>query len=292
MRGQPNAIQGTNDVTTPTKIKIADIRVPANRRRLDPAWVATIMADIQGGNGHMVPIEIVPDRTDGFEYRLIFGAHRLAAVAGLGLGEIDAFVKDPKEVATETQIRKREIAENLIRRQLSVLDRAKDIADWRDIYDAEHGTGKTGRKKSKEVVEDDELSAKFALNFSEAAQTVLGISRRSVFHALKIATIPEPIRQDISLHPIANSQTDLLQLAAEPAERQAAIARLLTMAGDDAPKTVADAIAVIDRTSKPATAPKWEKLASDFSKMKEGEQDRFFELHEAAIQRWLKGRQR
>jgi ParB family chromosome partitioning protein len=215
-------------VTTSTKIKIAEIRVPASRRRLDPAWVATIMADIQAGNGHMIPIEVVPEKTDGYEYRLIFGGHRLAAVAGLGLAEIDAFVKDPKDVATETQIRKREIAENLIRRQLSVLDRAKDIADWRDIYDAEHGTGKTGRKKTREIVEDDELSAKFALNFSEAAQAVLGISRRSVFHALKIATIPEPIRQDISLHPVANSQTDLLQLAAETPERQAAIARLLT----------------------------------------------------------------
>ncbi|MER9912664.1 ParB/RepB/Spo0J family partition protein [Mesorhizobium sp. M0050] len=275
---------------TPTKIKIAEIRVPANRRRLDPAWVATIMADIQGGNGHMIPIEVVPEKTDGHEYRLIFGGHRLAAVAGLGRDEIDAFVKDPKDVATETQIRKREIAENLIRRQLSVLDRAKDIADWRDIYDAEHGTGKTGRKKTREIVEDDELSAKFALNFSEAAQAVLGISRRSVFHALKIATIPEPIRQDISLHAVANSQTDLLQLAAEPLERQAAIARLLTMAAADAPQTVSDAIAVIDRTSKPATAPKWEKVATEFSKLKESEQDRFFTLHEAAIQRWMKGR--
>jgi ParB family chromosome partitioning protein len=277
-------------VTTSTKIKIAEIRVPANRRRLDPAWVATIMADIQGGNGHMVPIEVVPDKTDGFEYRLIFGGHRLAAVSGLGRTEIDAFVKDPKDIATETQIRKREIAENLIRRQLSVLDRAKDIADWRDIYDAEHGTGKTGRKKTREIVEDDELSAKFALNFSEAAQAVLGISRRSVFNALKIATIPEPIRQEISLHAVASSQTDLLQLAAEPPERQAAIVRLLTMAAADAPQTVSDAIAVIDRTSKPATAPKWEKVAGEFSKLKESEQDRFFTLHEAAIQRWLKGR--
>ncbi|WP_164890690.1 ParB N-terminal domain-containing protein [Mesorhizobium sp. M7A.F.Ca.US.002.01.1.1] len=277
-------------MTTSTKIKIAEIRVPANRRRLDPAWVATIMADIHSGNGHMVPIEVVPEKTEGYEYRLIFGGHRLAAVAGLGLDEIEAFVKDPKHVATETQIRKREIAENLIRRQLSVLDRAKDIADWRDIYDAEHGTGKTGRKKSREIVEDDELSAKFALNFSEAAQAVLGISRRSVFHALKIATIPEPIRQDISLHAVANSQTDLLQLAAETPERQVAIARLLTMAAADAPQTVSEAIAVIDRTSKPATAQKWEKVASEFSKLKESEQDRFFTLHEGAIQRWLKGR--
>ncbi|WP_292178210.1 ParB N-terminal domain-containing protein [Mesorhizobium sp.] len=283
-------------MTTPTKIKIADIWVPAKRRRLDPAWVATIMADIQGGNGHMTPIEVMPQERDDAKYRLIFGRHRLAAVEALGEAEIDTIIKDPKEVATETQIRKREIAENLIRRQLSVLDRSIDIADWRDIYDAEHGTGKAGRKKSREVIEDDELSAKFALNFSEAAQTVLGISRRSVFHALKIATIPEAIRQDISLHAIADSQTDLLQLAAEPAERQAAIAKLLTMASNDAvitsnmPQTVADAIALLDKIPAPVKEPGWQKVATAFSKMKEGDQDRFFALHEAAIQRWLKGR--
>ncbi|TIV64908.1 MAG: hypothetical protein E5V89_28870 [Mesorhizobium sp.] len=275
----------------PTKIKIADIRVPANRRRLDPAWVATLMADMQSGNGHMVPIEVVPDETEGFKYRLIFGGHRLAAVTGMGRDEIEAFVKAPEEVATETQIRKREIAENLIRRQLSVLDRAKDIADWRDIYDAEHGTGKAGRKKTRpvEITEDDELSASFARNFSDAAQAVLGISRRSVFHALKIATIAEPIRQAISLHPVANSQTDLLQLAAETPERQAAIATLLTAEPAEA-TTVADAIALLDKVAPPSRQPGWQKLAGDFSKLKESDQDRFFELHEGAIKRWLKGR--
>lgn len=277
-------------MTTPTKIKIADIRVPRNRRRTDPAWVATLMADMQAGNGHMVPIEVVPD-TEGYPYRLVFGLHRLEAVAGLGDSEIAAFIRDPKDVATEAQMRKREIAENLIRRQLSVLDRSRDIADWRDIYDAEHGTGKTGRKKNREVVEDDELSAKFALNFSEAAQTVLGISRRSVFHALKIATIAQPIRESISLHPIADSQTDLLLLAAEPVERQVAIAKLI-LAEPAEVANVADAIALLDKVPARAKEPRWQKLATDFSKMKTGEQDHFFDLHEAAIQRWLKGRQR
>ncbi|CDX20285.1 ParB domain protein nuclease [Mesorhizobium sp. ORS 3359] len=274
-----------------TKIKIAEIRVPADRRRLDPAWVATLAADMQSGNDHMVPIEVMEDATEGFKYRLTMGGHRLAAVGSIGRTEIEAIVKDPKDI-TETEIRKREIAENLIRRQLSVLDRAKDIADWRDIYDREHGTGKVGRKKARpvEIAEDDELSARFALNFSDAAQAVLGISRRSVFHALKIATIPAPVRESISLHPVADNQTELLLLAAEKPERQEAIARLLTLEADDAPKTVAEAIAVIDRSPRPATAPKWEKVATGFAQLKESDQHRFFELHEAAIRQWLKGR--
>ncbi|RUW38736.1 hypothetical protein EOA37_23075 [Mesorhizobium sp. M2A.F.Ca.ET.015.02.1.1] len=276
----------------PTSIKIADIRVPTNRRRLDPAWVATLALDMQGDNGHMVPIEVVPDAEGGAKYKLIFGGHRLAAKVQLGHAEIDAFVRDPKDVANDRQLRKREIAENLIRRQLSVLDRAVDIADWRNIYDAEHGTGKAGRKKARpvEIAEDDELSARFALNFSDAAQAVLGISRRSVFHALKIATIPAPVRESISLHAVADNQTELLLLAAEKPERQEAIARLLTLEAEDAPKTVADAIAVIDRTPKPAAAPKWEKVATGFAQLKESDQHRFFALHEAAIRQWLKGR--
>jgi ParB family chromosome partitioning protein len=269
---------------TPIKIKTADIRVPANRRKLDPSWVETLRQDMAGGNGHMVPIEVTPEKSG---YRLIFGGHRLAAVIANGHDEIDAIIKDPKEVATEAQIRLREIAENLIRRQLSVLDKAVDIADWRDIYDAAHATGKPGRKAK--PASEEELSANFALNFSEAAQQALGISRRSVFHALKIATIPAPIRQRISLHAIADSQIDLLQLAAEPAERQVEIADLLLSAPPQA-TNVAEAIAVLDRAPAPVRKPGWEKLSDDFSRLKTSEQDRFFELHADAIARWQKGR--
>lgn len=271
---------------TPAKIKIADIIIPPNRRRLDPTWVETLMQDMASGNGHMVPIEVTPQ---GEKYRLIFGGHRLAAVKALGNDGIDAFVKDPKEVATDAQIRLREIAENLIRRQLSVLDRAVDIADWRDIYDAAHATGKCGRKAKAAPTEHDETSAKFALNFSEAAQQALGISRRSVFHALKIATIPAPIRQKIALHAIADSQTDLLLLAGETADRQGRIAELLTAEPPGA-ANVAEALAVLDRKPKPEPEPKWQKVSTAFAQLKPAEQDRFFDLHEAAIRRWQKER--
>lgn len=274
---------------TPSKIKIADIWIPANRRKLDPSWVATLQQDMASGNGHMVPIEVVPEARDERPYRLIFGGHRLAAVSANGADEIDALIKDPKEVATEAQIRLREIAENIMRRQLSALDRAVDIADWRDIYDAAHDTGKPGRKRKS--AEDEDTSAKFALNFSEAAQQTLGISRRSVFNALKIATIPAPIRERISLHPIADSQTDLLLLAVEPAERQAKVADLLLSQPPQA-TNVPDALAIVDATPKPQSEPRWQKVATSFAKLKDAEQDRFFDLNEAAIQRWLKGRVR
>lgn len=278
---------------TPTKIKITDIRVPSGRRAIDPNWVATLQQDFKTSNGHMVPIEVAPEKTEGFMYRLVFGGHRLEAVAGLGQAEIEAFVLDPKQVPTPASIRMREIAENLIRRELSVLDKAVDIADWRDIYNSERSEAKSKRKSKAALAaptEDDEDSAKFALNFSDAAQKALGISRRSIYLALKIATIPAPLRKGIATHAIADSQTDLLQLADETPERQASIVRLLTMADDDAPRTVAEAIAVIDRAPKPATKAKWEKLSGDFSRMTPSDQDRFFELHEDAIRRWLKGR--
>lgn len=276
-------------MTTQAKIKIADIWIPANRRKLDPSWVATLQQDMASGNGHMVPIEVAEEARDGKPYRLIFGAHRLAAVTGNGADEIDAIVKDRKEVASEAQIRLREIAENIMRRQLSALDRAVDIADWRDIYDAAHDTGKPGRKRKPD--EDEETSAKFALNFSEAAQQTLGISRRSVFNALKIATIPAPIRDRISLHAIADSQTDLLLLASETADRQSKVADLL-LAKAPLANNVTEALAIIDSAPKPFAEPRWQKVATSFAKLKPTEQDHFFELNEAAIQRWLKGRAR
>ena len=270
-----------------TDIPITSISIATGRRKLDPAWVDTLAASI-GESGQMLPIEVVAQSDGG--YRLVFGGHRLAATQRLGRASIRAIVRDPSVLSGQMEVRLREIAENLIRRELSVLDRSVDIAAWREIYEAAHLTAKPGRKRKEANDEqDDELSAKFALNFSEAAQQTLGISRRSIFLALKIASIPASVRDRIALHPIADNQSELLHLAAEPADRQGNVVDLLTAEPPKA-SSVATALAVLDRAAPPAKAPRWQKVSSAFSQLKTSEQDAFFELHEAAISRWLKGR--
>lgn len=274
-----------------TSAAIIDIRVDAidvavGRRRLDPAWVETL-ADLFSSQGQLSPIELI---TAGDRYRLVFGGHRLAAARQLGWPKIGAVVKSHEDFASEAEIILAEITENLARRELSVLDRAVDIARWREIYEATQIIKKAGRPKKVSPDDAEEISAKFALNFSEAAQKTFDLSRRSVFNAVKIASIAAEVRDRIALHPIADNQSELLALAGELPGRQADIVALLMTEPAQA-STVAGAIAILDRAPEPAKPTAWQKLSETFSRMKERDQDRFFELHEAAIQRWLKGRQ-
>lgn len=278
--------------STPTAIldiAIDAIDVPAGRRRLDPAWVETL-ADLFSSQGQLSPIELIAadDR-----YRLVFGGHRLAAARQIGWKKIGAVVKSHDDFASEAEIKLAEITENLARRELSALDRAVDIAHWREIYEAAKGTVKRGRpSKLSQVVtfSEDDLAERFAASFSEAARKAFGLDRMAISRAMRIASIAEQVRDRIALHPIADNQSELLALAAELPVRQADIAALL-MAEPAQASTVAGAIAILDRVPEPAKPTAWEKLSETFSRMKERDQDRFFDLHEAAIQRWLKGRQ-
>ncbi|MES0034741.1 ParB N-terminal domain-containing protein [Mesorhizobium sp. M0046] len=267
-----------------TSILISTITVRPGRRKLDPDWVRTI-ADSFAAEGQHTDIEVVGTEEAS---TLVFGGHRLAAAQMLGWVRIKAEIRTAAEIADEAQRKLREISENLMRRELSVLDRAVDIAAWREIYEATHLLNTKGGRPRK--VDPEETSLKFETSFSEAARKVLDISRPALFRVLKIASIHHAIRELISLHAVADNQSELLALAAEPVVRQGQIAALLTAEPPQA-GSIADAIAIIDRTAKPAAEPRWQKLATDFSKMKTSEQDRFFELHEAAIQRWMKGRQ-
>lgn len=202
-------------------IPLALIDVPAGRRKLDPTWVAALAENMQAV-GLQQAIEVIDE---GGRYRLVFGNHRLAAAAHLGWDSIPAAVKDAAAFADAAAVTLREISENFVRRQLSALDRAVDIARWRDIYEAGHRLDKGGRRK---LADAEELSAKFALSFSEAAQKTFDLSRRSIFLAVKIAGIRRDVRDLIALHAIADNQSELLMLAEETGERQMLIAGLLT----------------------------------------------------------------
>lgn len=268
--------------TTISAIDVGLIDVAAGRRKLDPAWVETL-ADLFQSQGQKTPIEVI---ATGERYKLIFGGHRLAAAKLCG-SKVFAVVKTPEDFASEAEIILAEITENLARRELSVLDRAVDIARWREVYEATQTVKKAGRPKKS--ADPEEISTKFVLNFSEAAQRTFRLSRQSVFNALKVASIAADVRDRIALHPIADNQSELLALAAEPPARQADIAALLTAEPAQA-GTVAGAIAILERKPAPAKPANWEKLSETFSRMKPGDQRRFFELHEAAILTWLKER--
>lgn len=262
--------------------KVRDIIVRDRLRRVLPDRVETLQVSYRR-KGIQTPIELV--LTDEGP-RLVYGAHRLATVIAEGDPEIPALLYPAGAFGTEDDIREREIAENFDRFELNALERAVNIAEWRAIYERANPPPKRGRRASLATDEVlDELSAKFALNFPEVVQRTLGLSRRAVFLALKVASIGAELRDAVAQHPIANNQSELLALAAEPAARQAAIVGLLTAQPATA-SSVADAIAIIDNSPPTVPLRPHERLADSFSRLRPAEQDQFFDLHADAIARW------
>ncbi|SDU09151.1 ParB N-terminal domain-containing protein [Stappia sp. ES.058] len=266
-------------------------------RKALPARVEALAEDLDQ-RGLLTPIEAVGPTEEG-RYRLIYGAHRLAAASLLGWTKIPAILHAPDAFADAAEIQLREIRENLMRFELNPLERAVAIGAWRDIYEAAHGKVKPGRKAKKADAgisaniariqpngDLDDQSAKLAVCFSEAAQAAFGLSQRAIYLALKIATISPDIRDRIADSPLACNQSELLKLADQTPDRQAQIIGLM-LAEPPTATTIDDAIAVIDKT-QPAQTPKpWEKVSDRFSRLKRTEQHRFFEAHRDAIDLWL-----
>ena len=94
------------------------IEVGERLRPIDPAYVEMLAANM-AERGQDTPITIGPARPD-HTHPLIAGGHRIAAARALGWTKIDALVSE----ATGDAAKLLQIDENLMRRELSALDRA------------------------------------------------------------------------------------------------------------------------------------------------------------------------
>lgn len=265
-------------------VAIAQIKVGARIRQALPDRVKALAISI-AENGQDKPIDIVQCK-DGFE--LIAGGHRLAAVLELNHETIEADVYSEAEFNSTHKKRLREIRENLERFELNALEKAVSVAGYKESFEALNGAAKRGRKKATEI-DPEEMSAKFALNFNEAAQKIFGLSRRSVFLSLKIASIDAKVRDRIANHSIANNQSDLLALAEETAELQSKVCDLLLSEPPSA-KSAIEAISSFSNTPKPRSLTAWEVASGRFSKLTPKDQNKFFELHAEAIEKWFASR--
>ncbi|KQQ85852.1 ParB N-terminal domain-containing protein [Aureimonas sp. Leaf324] len=265
------------------QIPIAMIDAGNRLRVLDPAWVRTLADDMAVG-GQEEPIRVV-ERGDRFQ--LVSGARRLAAAALLAWDEIEAKVKPAGALPDEASARLAEIKADMMRGEPTVLDRARYIAAWRAVYETVHAPAKPGRKpKPRTPQEADELSAKFALNFSDAAQEALQISRRSLFLALKVATIPDETARCIALHPIARKQSELLMLADLAQPRQVAVVEMLTAEPARA-DSVSTAIMLLSGGAGVVEKANYERFQERFVAWKPAERHAFFELNAAEFEEWL-----
>ena len=107
------------------RIKIDEVKVGTRKRKLDEERVRELAESIRE-LGLLQPIGIQGDGT------LVFGWHRLEACKLLGWDEIEATV-----VSAEDALRAElaEIDENLIRNELTALERAEHLARRKELYE-------------------------------------------------------------------------------------------------------------------------------------------------------------
>jgi len=248
------------------RVRVADIDASDRLREISEAHAQVIAASMleheaAGGRRQLQPVELV-QRGDG--YRLVYGAHRLRAHQINGWGEIDAEVVS----LTDAQLRLREIDENLIRHELTALDRARFLLERKRIYEALNPAAKRGGDRR-----SDQTANMAVWSFSADIAEKTGLSERTVFRACALAEklAPEAVAR---LHdtPLASNQAALETLSKHPHGRQMAALDLM-FAEENPAKSVGDAFNRLDgKVSKPAEERLLDKFIDQWGRM--GARDR------------------
>jgi len=215
-----------------TALEIASIHVNTGRRAVDTEKVAGLAESI-AEIGLLQPITVNAD------YSLIAGLHRLEAHKKLGLAYIEANVIDLSPIDAELA----EIDENLIRNELTVLDRGELLARRKAIYEQKHPETRAGVAGAEARHHATEI-----ISFADDTATKTGVTPRTIRQEVQIATdIAEDVRDALRDTDVADRKTDLLKLATQSDDDQRAIASLIV---EGKAKTVAQAIKTIRNTEK------------------------------------------
>lgn len=205
-------------------IPLAQIDVGARLRPVDPAWVELLAASL-AERGQDTPIRVRPSEEDG-RYILVAGAHRVAAAEAAGLQTLEAVVI----TATDDEATLDEIDENLMRRELSPLDRAVFLRARKEVYERLNPTTAHGKAKKNKGKENTTSLSPFPVAFAKATAARLGLDPRSIQRAIARAKIPADVRAMIAGHPVAESGAELDKLAKYSPAMQRKIADCLTRA--------------------------------------------------------------
>ena len=175
-------------------IPIASIRIENRLRPLNDAKVAELAASI-AELGLLQPIGIRKDGT------LVYGYHRLEACRQLGWTEIPAVIVDGDDLRAELA----EISENLIRHELTLLERAEHLARMRAVYEQLHPNARGVGRPAK--------NGATVAPFSEWAAAQTGLAQRTVQHYVQLSdSIAPEVRDAIRRTPIANDGAELKSL--------------------------------------------------------------------------------
>lgn len=201
---------------------LSAIEIGERLRPADPARVEALAASISE-IGLQEPIIV---RQDGDRIRLVAGAHRLAAAKLLGWVEIAASWRQ----LTDDGARLVEIDENLIRAELTALDRAVALAERKRVYEVMHPETAHGgdRKRKPKAFGDQVANMATWSRYSKDAAAKTGLSERVIQRAVELVGKLSPaVLDELRQSPIADNQAQLIALAELPEVEQQACAKAL-----------------------------------------------------------------
>lgn len=263
------------------------IQVVDRLRAVDADYVALLAESIRQ-RGLDQPIRVTHADAAGF-HRLISGAHRLAAVRALGLASIPAIPFDGPALEAELM----EVEENLVRHELTELDRAAFLAKHQALWQALYPSTKAGGDRRKAKAQDELLTAHpMAERFTKRAALRTGFSEPTIFRAIRrYEQLSMAMRQRIAGTWLADNGAALDALIGgkgqerPEAERQALLDILLSEGG---PRSVAEAERRLKRLPPPDPAEGiQERLVAAWGKAPIRVQEGFFRflLGDAATRR-------
>ncbi|TCR70490.1 ParB N-terminal domain-containing protein [Bosea sp. BK604] len=210
-------------------VDIAAIGVEDRLRLVDRSVVEAIAASMAEGSqahplaGQHQPIAVSLSDELSNAYVLVDGEHRLEAAKLLGWTQIKAIVRRQ----TQAERRKHEIHANLIRAELTILDRNLFIGKLAEIHEAETDARHGGDRKSKKWREKNQFAnlANWSAFSKEAARRT-GLSTRSIDRARELSgkLSPDAVAL-IRGSKLADNQSQLQALAELKAPDQVKAAR-------------------------------------------------------------------
>jgi len=230
-------------------VAISDIEVGDRLRRLDEGFVADLAVSI-AETGLIQPI-VVRAVEDAEAYRLLAGAHRLAAHRRLGRDTIQARVV----TVSDLDAMQFEIDENIIRAAPGGLEFFSFIGERMEIFAQRHPDQvafepkgeKRGRgRPPKNFAALRKIPGgriRTLMGFAEEVAGETGLSRRTIYQAAQAWAALQDHDAQLRDLPIARSAKALLTLAKAPPELLGAAIELLA-AGEA--ETAADALVIAD----------------------------------------------
>ena len=212
----------------------ASIIIPEDRlRSVDPGTVQQLVESISV-IGLQSPISVRLNPDDAGTCILVTGAHRLEAIRVLEWPFIDTLLID----GSEQEIRLIEVSENLIRKELTRLDRARSLHEYKHLCIAVGTAATRGGDQRPAEESDNQATPSWAKETGE----VLGLAPRTIDRAVSIAQgIPDPLAEALEKTPIANREGDLFLLSQMPADKQDDVLHRLQEA-QSPPKTLKEVL--------------------------------------------------